>query len=109
MARQGGRVQLEQSDMPLALNMAKMAKGGFSQATREETQYLIKKSWAEVRAEKKHGVKYPAHKKVNAAMERQPAMICQNHMDSCLPFQNGTARNPQTRRRRTGLGGPPPV
>jgi hypothetical protein len=29
MARQGGRVQLEQSDMRLALNMAKMAKEGF--------------------------------------------------------------------------------
>ena len=27
MARQGGRVQLEQSNMRLALNMAKMAKG----------------------------------------------------------------------------------
>jgi len=38
MARQGGRVQLEQSDMRLALNMAKMAKGGFSRATVEETQ-----------------------------------------------------------------------
>ena len=30
MARQGGRVQPEQSDMRLALNMAKIAKGGFS-------------------------------------------------------------------------------
>ena len=29
-ARQGGRVQLERSDMRLALNMAKLAKGGFS-------------------------------------------------------------------------------
>jgi len=29
MARQGDRVQLEQSDMRLALNMAKMAKEGF--------------------------------------------------------------------------------
>jgi len=29
MARQGGRVQLEQSDMRLAWNMAKTAKGGF--------------------------------------------------------------------------------
>jgi len=32
MARQGGRVQLEQSDMCLALNMAKIPKGGFSRA-----------------------------------------------------------------------------
>jgi len=29
MARQGGWVKLEQSNMHLALNMAKMAKGGF--------------------------------------------------------------------------------
>jgi len=43
MARQGGRVQLEQSDMRLALNMAKMAKEGFARAAIEETKYLIKK------------------------------------------------------------------
>jgi hypothetical protein len=48
MARQGGRVQLEQSDMHLALNMAKMAKEGFSPAAIEETKYLIKKPRAEV-------------------------------------------------------------
>jgi len=35
MARQGGRVQLEQSDMSQALNMAKMAKEGFSCAAIE--------------------------------------------------------------------------
>ena len=49
MARQGGRVQLEQSDMRLALNMAKMAKGGFLGATIEQTQYLIKTPRPEVR------------------------------------------------------------
>jgi len=48
MARQGGRVQLEQSDMRLALNMAKMAKGGFSRAAVEGTQQLIKKPPAKV-------------------------------------------------------------
>jgi len=37
MARQGGLVQLEQSDMRLALNMAKMAKCGFSRAAIEGT------------------------------------------------------------------------
>jgi len=49
MARQGGQVQLKQSDMRLALNMAKMAKGGFSCATIELTQYLIKPAWAGLR------------------------------------------------------------
>ena len=48
MAMQGGRVQREQSDMRLALNMAKMAKGGFSHAAMEEKQQLIKKPRTEV-------------------------------------------------------------
>jgi len=51
MARQGGRVQLEQSDMCLALDMAKMAKGGFLRATIEQTKYLMKKPREEVRDE----------------------------------------------------------
>jgi hypothetical protein len=53
MVRQGGWVQLEQSDMHLALNMAQMAKGGFSRATIEETQQLIKKRRAEVQEAKR--------------------------------------------------------
>jgi len=69
MARQGGRLQLEQSDMHLALNMAKMAKGGFSRAAIEETQQLIKKPPAEVREEKKLGVEFPRHRMVKAAIE----------------------------------------
>jgi len=48
MARQGGRVQREQSDMRLALNMAKMATGGLLRVAIEEMQILIKKHWAEV-------------------------------------------------------------
>jgi len=42
MARQGGRVQLEQSNMRQALNVAKIAKEGFSRAAIEEMQFLIK-------------------------------------------------------------------
>jgi len=48
LARKGGRVQLEQSDMCVALNTAKMAEEGFLRAAMEETQYLIKKPRAEV-------------------------------------------------------------
>jgi len=69
MARQGGRVQLEQSDMCLALNMAKMAKGGFSRAAIGEMQQLIKKPRAELREEKKWGVVFPRHNKEKAAIE----------------------------------------
>jgi len=109
MARLGGRVQLEQSDMCVALNMAKMAKEGFSRATREETKYLIKKPSAEVREEKKWGVEFPGHKQVEAAIQRHPAMLCQNPMSGSHPRQDSTARNPQTRWRCEGTGAPPPV
>jgi len=108
MARQGGRVQLEQSDMRRALNMAQMAKGGFSRSTIEETQFLIKKPLTEVRAEKKRGVECPGQKNVKAAMERHLAMLRENSTDGCLPWQNGTAQNPQTSWRRKGTGVPPP-
>jgi hypothetical protein len=37
LARKGGEVQLENSNMLLALNEAKMAREGFSQAQIEET------------------------------------------------------------------------
>jgi len=53
MAMQGGRVQLEQSNICLALNMAKMAKTGFSRAAVEEMQNVIKKPCSEVREGKK--------------------------------------------------------
>jgi len=108
MARQGGRVQLEQSDMCLVLNMAKMAKGGFSCAAMEETQFLIKKPQAKVQEEKKWGVEFPGHKNVTAAMEIHLAMLRENHMDGCLPWQNGTAQNPQTRWWSKGTAAPPP-
>jgi hypothetical protein len=97
MARQGGRVQLEQSDMLLALNMAKMAKEGFSRAAIEETKYIIHNPHTEVREEKKRGVEFPVHNKVKAAIQRHPAMLRHNQTSGCLPCQTGTAKNPQTR------------
>jgi hypothetical protein len=102
MARQGGRVQLEQSDMRLALNMAKMAKEGFSRDALEETQKLIKKPRAELREEKRRGVQFPGHKSVKAIIGSHPAMQYENQLDGCLPCQNGVARNPATRWRRKG-------
>jgi hypothetical protein len=108
MARQGGRVQLEQSDMRLALNMAKMAKGGISCAAIEEMQQLVKKPCAEVREEKKPGVEIPAHNKVKAVIERHPATVRKNQTDGFLSGQHGTPKNPETRWRRKGKGAPPP-
>jgi len=108
MVRQGGRVQLEQSDMRLVLKMAKMATEGLSRATIEETKYLIWNHRAMVREEMKRGVEFPEHKTVQAAIERHLALLCQNHMSGCLPCHNGTAKNPLTCWRPKGTGGPPP-
>jgi len=108
MARQGGWVQLEQSNMRLALNLAKIAKGGISHTTIEEEQQLIKKPRAEVQEKKKWGVESPRRNKVKAAIELHPAMVGENQMDGCLPCQNGTAKNPQTGWRCKGMGAPPP-
>jgi hypothetical protein len=107
MARQGGRVQLEQSDMRLALNMGKMAKGGISRAAIEEMQQLINKPRTEVRAEMKLGVEFPGHNKMKTAIERHPAMVHENQTNGCLPCQNGTAKNPEKRWRYKGKGAPP--
>jgi hypothetical protein len=107
MARQGGQVQLEQSVMRLALNMAKMAKEGFLRAAKEETKYLIKKPRCEAREERKRGAEIDGHKTVMAAIQRHPALLCQIHTSGGLTCQNGTAKNPQTHRRRTGSGAPP--
>jgi len=59
VARQGVRVEWEQSNMRLDLNVAKIAKKDFSPAAMEEQQFLIRKPRAEVREEKKWGVEFP--------------------------------------------------
>jgi len=108
MARQRGQVQLEQSDMRLALNMPKMAKEGFAGAAIEATYYRIKKPLAEVWAEKIRGVEFSGHKMVKAEIHRDPAMLRQNQMAGCLPWQNATAKNPQTPWTCKGTGAPQP-
>jgi hypothetical protein len=109
MARQGGRVQLELSDMRLVLNIAKMAKEGFSHAAIEERKYLMMNPHAEVREKTKRGVEFPGHKKVKAAIQREPAMLCQNQTSGCLPFQYDTAKYLRIFWRRNGTGAPPPI
>jgi len=94
--------------MRLVSNMAKIGKWGFSRAAIEETQQLIKKPRTKVREEKKRGVQIPSHKQVKAAIASHPAMVSKYHIDGCLPCQNGTATNPQTRWRHKGTSAPPP-
>ena len=101
---QGDCVQLEQSNMHLALSMVKMAKGGISCTGMEEMQYCIKMPCAEVHEENNQGVEIPWHRNVKAAMERHPATVRENLIDGGLPCLNGTAQNPQTHWRRKGTG-----
>jgi hypothetical protein len=94
MAMEGGRVQLEQSNIHLALTMAKMAKEGYSQATIEEMKYLIEQSCAKVQEEKKWGIEFPVHKIVKAAIQRHTAMLRQNYKSDCVPCPIDTTMNP---------------
>ena len=103
MARQGGRVKLELSNMLLAGNMANMTNGRFSCAAIEETQHLMKKPRPKVQEERKQRVVIPAHRNVKAAKERQPAMLLENNTNRCVTCQNGTVKNPQTWWRRIGM------
>jgi len=84
MARQGGRVQLEQSNMRHSCSMAKMARGEISIAAIEETHCLINNPRNEVRDEKKQGVEFPGHRMVKSAIERQLPMVRENQLDSSL-------------------------
>jgi len=108
MARQEGRVQLQQSGMRLACSTAKMAKEGFSGTAIEEMQYLIKKLCTKVRDDKEQSVNYPGHHKAEAAIQSRMAMLRQHHIAGFLACQNGTAKNWQTCRTRMGTGTPPP-
>jgi len=108
MARQGGHVQLEQSNMRLALNMPKMANWGFLYAAIEDMKYLIKKPRTEVREEKKQGVEFPGHETVKAEIERHPVVLRHNPKDGCLICPHVSAMNPQTHLRCKRSGTPPP-
>jgi len=99
MAREGGRVQLEQSDMCLALKIAKMAKGGCSRASIQERQYQITKRQTEAREVKKWRLESPCHNTVKAVIETHPAMLRQTHPKGCLRCHNRTATDLQTYRR----------
>jgi len=108
LARQGGRIQLEQSNMLLAWNMAKLGDGGFLYTAMEEIQYLITRPHGEAQEVRKGGVKSPGHGEMKSATEKHPPMVCENQIDSCLLYENGTAKNTQTQWRGNRTGAPPP-
>jgi hypothetical protein len=93
--------------MRLTLNLAKMAKGGFSHTAIDNTQHRIEKPHAKVREEKTRGVEFCGPTRVKDAIESHPAMVYKNQTDGRLPCQNGTAENLVTRWRCKGPGTPP--
>jgi len=107
IARQGGLVQLELSNMRLAWNMAKMAKGGFSRTAIGETQYVINISCTHVWEDKNRGVEVAWHRKVMAVIERHPAMVLENQAAGYHSCQDGTPENPLTHWRHEWRGAPP--
>jgi len=109
MARQGGQVHLKQSDMRVALNIAKTARGGFLRTAREETLLLIKKPCTEVQEEKKRSVGFPGFRKVKTVIERHLALHYENETDGCLHCKNGTTKHARTRFRPKAPGAPPQV
>ena len=94
--------------MRLALNMANMAKEGFSCTAIEKTQQQIKKPHAEVGEKKMRSVVFPGHNKVRTAIDIHPAMIRDTQTDGCFFRQNGTSKNPQTRWSHKATGAPSP-
>jgi hypothetical protein len=93
MARHGGQILLDQSDMRLSLNMAKLAQDRNLHSTIEEARYLIEKAHTEASDETMCGVMFCGLTKVNAVMERHCDMLLQNHMEGCHSCQLCTANN----------------
>jgi len=96
MARQGVWVQLEQSDMHLASNMAITANEGYSHTALEQYQLVIMKCHTKVWEERIQGAQLAVDRMVTGVIERHPAMVCENQTDGCLPCHIATPRNPQT-------------
>jgi len=108
IARHGDWVQLEQSNMHLALKIPKMATGGFSCTTMEETQYSLPKPHTEVWEVTKLGVNICVCRNINATMRKHLTTVWELQMDRCLLQPNGTANHPQTPWRCIGADIPPP-
>jgi len=108
ITRQGSRLQLEQFDMRLRLNIATEAKGEYLHGILEEWQYLINKPHGKVYWEKKWEVEIPGNKQGKVGMKRKPAMVHKNQTAGWLPCPNSTARISQTCWRHKDMGAPPP-
>jgi len=61
-----------------------------------------------VQEERKWGVEFPGQRIVYAEIQRHPAMVRENQIDSHFPLYNATAKSTQTWWRHKGTGAPPP-
>lgn len=106
MCKQAGRVQLEQSDLRLAINTIDKAINGLTWTNCQETVNIIRKPRAELREEKRKGITFEGHKSVKAVLGTHPAMVYENQGRGCLVCQDGIAHNPDTRWKRRGTRQP---
>jgi hypothetical protein len=92
MARQSVQVQLEQSDMYLALNMTNVAKEGFSQSTiQQQTQCCINQCNAYVREGGKKGVESSFCRNGQPAINPHPTIVCEHSMERYKDCHENTA------------------
>ena len=105
LTRQAGRIQLEASDLRLALNLHDKFSHGVSQRNTEASLELIKKPRAEIREEKRRNIQFPGHASVKKEWKTHPAMDQVKQLDGCLECQDGIACNPLSRWHRKGRAG----
>lgn len=73
-----------------------MSKAGILGGEKEETPYMINNLCSEVQVERKRGFQFPREKKVESAIPRDLAFICENQTEGCLPCHNHLAQYPLT-------------
>jgi hypothetical protein len=107
-AWQGGRVQLEQSNMCIAFSMAIIATRRFTWAAIVETQYKIIQPWAEIQVESNWGWQCDGQNNMKETIVRHPAIHQESQMAGGNPMHNTSALIPQSHWRGEGIGAPAP-
>ena len=96
LARQAGRVTIEQTDMRLVRNHQRKNIEGLTPENLNEIVKIIRKPRAETRAEKALGLRFEGERSVKYSQDPHPANVVANEPPGCLICQDGIARNPET-------------
>ena len=102
LAREAGRVMIEQTDMRLVRNHQRTNKEGITDEKVREIFKIIKKPRAEKRDEEAWGLQFEGIKKLKYSQDPHPANIVEDEALGCLECQDGIACNPETRWSRGG-------